>query len=235
MTNTNLKVILSHHHEDLNYLRELNSKKINYHVYSTTLPHSPESLDIKNLVYLKHNKGNEGYKYACFIRDNYESIKSESEDALFLFLHAHFTSVHQTQNILEIIKSEDKVRKIMKDNSLIYYNITREDWYNIFLEEDSLLEDTPATNKKGFSLVKEHFETFFRDEINPLPVPKNLLFKPCAQFFVTKQAILNRSLSFWNNLIESVENTEIENYWHSRILEYCWHYIFTLNEEEPLV
>lgn len=127
----NIQVILSHHGEDLSYLKVLNEEGVIYTVQSTKFGEVPSYA--KNVTNVKINKGYDGHKYNLFIRDNYEKIKNSPEDSYYLFLHAHYESPHQFKSITQIIFEAPSLLKKMQQNKLIYFSVNRPDWLKTFL------------------------------------------------------------------------------------------------------
>ena len=157
--------------------------------------------------YIPFNKVQEVPAYLKYIIDHYECLPEYT-----FFVHGHRQAYHQDAPIDVIIN-----RTILSGQII---NLNRPDWY---------VEITPATNKpdSNWAWVDENWTNIFG---STLKKPDLLSFWPCAQFAVHCSCIQQYPKRFWEYIYAWCIETDLDNWLSSRIMEYCWYYIFTQNE-----
>lgn len=182
------------------------------------IAHYNENLDwVKNLKYdyevisragipkeTPPNKGNEASAYLEFIIKNYYNLPD-----ICIFVHGHRSDWHHKQNI------DEKIENLYFDKS--YQNIN---------------DGNAGMMKEIEALNYLRSKQYLLDYINPNVYPEEIKYKCSAQFYVKKEAILNRTVDFYKNLYDWLMNTSEPTYWSGRFFEYTWHIIFTNNPVE---
>jgi hypothetical protein len=154
----------------------------------------------KNKYNIVKNKGHEATVYLKYIIDHYDKLSEYT-----IFIHCHEHSWHHSGSIVDIINNN-----LNKPHTLTNLN-------NFYLGNMNNLDNTTCD-----------FGIFFRKFILPA-TGKNLLYPNfthgvlgCAQFIVHKSRILLHSKLFYENIFNWLLETEIDNYWTSRFLEWTW-------------
>jgi len=70
------------------------------------------------------------------------------------------------------------------------------------------------------------------DKGKPVPIPEKIAAPCCAQFAVSREAVLARPLEMWVALREWLVETELGSRAAGRVLEYTWHLWFGM---EPVL
>lgn len=154
--------------------------------------------------YIKINKSQECLAYLKFIIENYHDLPLYT-----IFVHGHRNSEHQDDNI------ENKINGLKFDRPII--NLNRPDFYNV-------LSASNEKYQKEWGWLIDNWNDLFG---NALPFPEALGFPACAQFAVHRDCITRHSLDFWLSIFQWALINNLENSVNSRVLEYCWYYLFT--------
>ena len=161
----------------------------------------------KSYNYIEHNKGQEAISYLKYIIDFYNKLPEYN-----IFLHSHNMSYHQDYHMCDILK------RFIIPPSHTYISLNRRDYYNY---------DLKTFHTKEYNFLKNNWA------FSNIEVPEKLSSYCCAQFYVNKRHILNRSLDEYINMYNWLIETTIENFWSSRMFEYMWYKILTNENEEP--
>ena len=138
--------------------------------------------------------GREALPYLTFITDNYATLPD-----VVIFTHGHYQSWHQPEPLVD---------KIMALNLTA---VKREDYVNLRCQqthgctEDSMfyIAHPREEDQRGGKFIKLIWEELMEPEVGPVG---DIIARPCcAQFAVSKQAVLRHSLNFWNSLREPLE------------------------------
>lgn len=174
-----------------------------------------KKLDFDFLIYEKENpnsnynitknKGNEATAYLKYIIDHYELLTEYT-----IFIHCHEISWHHTGSIVDIIHSQTN-----KDHTFTNLN----NYHLGDMEEDL---DESASDLGIF------FRTYIRPAVGSYKMYPNFTKSVlgCAQFIVHKNRILHHSKQFYQNIFDFLLNTEIDNFWSGRFLEWSWELIW---------
>jgi hypothetical protein len=218
-----MDIVVSHYNEDINWTKNLPYKVF---IYSKTIE------DINNNIFKQQsNIGNEATSYLEYIIDNYNNLPE-----YIYFCHGHNESYHQDYSNEFIIKNIDltKIEDFLNINN--YYN------YIDNLRTETILKFHSKTDNKPYRIIIDFFNEI-GSKYKELPNFVNAY--SCAQFFVTRNMILNNSIEFYKNCLDwfysgnglkldSRYNAE-PNVYSSRCFEWIWCYIFTNNKEEKII
>lgn len=179
------------------------------------------------------NLGNEAWSYLRYIINNYNNLPDR-----MLFVHGHETSTHQDCPTWYIANNLNWNLQYMNVNS----RKLEEQFISIFGD----FEDSEKKYRKSYQLW---IEKPWKDIFGDFPIPHTLTFLGHAQFVVSKNYVLRHPVSFYQQILNWLENTTLdedvytgdlfnfnrnESYVSARVLEYTWHYIFTGNPQEEL-
>ncbi len=174
-----------------------------YLLYTRTLAHHP------NLI--PHNKGREAFCYLHFITQYYYELPSEVG-----FFHAHRRSYHQDLPTDYIINN-------YRWGAFGYMNVNRDDWYNVMNAHTNFPTE--------YGWVVDFWKEFASQYLGPLPA--ELCFHPCAQFFVKRERIWLRPPEFYQKCLHWLINTPLDCSVSARVFEYIWHIIMGQPNPEP--
>jgi hypothetical protein len=147
------------------------------------------------------NKGNESSSYLQWIVDNYDNLPDYS-----IFIHAHQTSPHSSGFMDERI------------NTLTFDR----DYCNINVFTHFRLDDFPH----AVQLLHEHKQQI--EEItNRSIVPENLVYRCCAQFYISRACIRQFTREQYQALLDWIMAFPGDHAAPGYILEWTWHVIFT--------
>jgi len=147
------------------------------------------------------NKGNEAAVYMHWIVQNYDDLPPH-----VMFLHAHRFSWHSETDAVHMIKK---------------FRWGEQDYISL-----STSMGTPIPHDaKEWSTIAEVWDSLYAPELG-YPLPEEINCPCCAQFAVTRNAILRRSKNFYQNMLNWLLTTEMETHYSGRVLEHTWHLIF---------
>lgn len=179
------------------------------------------------------NVGSEAWSYIRFIIDNYYNLPDR-----MLFVHGHENSYHQDYTTWYIANNLNWNLEFMNINSRRF-----DEQYISALHD---FEDNERNYRKSYELW---IKNPWNDVFGQFPIPHTLTFLGHAQFVVSKNYVLRHPVSFYQQILNWLENTTLdkdvytgdmcnfnrnESYVSARVLEYTWHYIFTGDPEEYL-
>ncbi|TAQ85715.1 Dephospho-CoA kinase [Chlorociboria aeruginascens] len=163
------------------------------------------------------NKANEVMIYLTYIIDHYYNLSSVN-----IFLHAHRISDH-TNALL----SNDAVETV---NRISTARVLREGYMNLRCHWH---RGCPAhihlgnVEEDGSKLEQGPITTSWRELFPGTRMPRVLSQPCCAQFAVSKEAIVRVEWEQWVKWRQWVVETELSNYFSGRVWEYIWQYVFT--------
>jgi len=171
------------------------------------------------------NKGNEAMAYLTFIIDHYAHLP----DVMF-FHHDHLQAWHQ------LFSSEFELAHLNPET-------VREQGYvsprclpgceNIIELSGDVV---PLADLKGANRdvqISTVLHEFLRDDQGrKMNVPGKIAAPCCAQFAVSREAVLRRPLETWVALRKWLMETELDSRSSGRVLEYTWHLWFGM---EPVL
>ena len=164
-------------------------------------------------------KGNEAMIYLSFIIDNYDNLPWAA-----IFVHGHAEAWHQEDHIVRLILGLNRVALARQG-----YISLRCDWYPSCPAEMQLghhvsVVGGPEFQTKGTeAAISGNWRLLFPDEA----IPETIASPCCAQFAVTRQAIIRRPKADYERLREWLMSSLLENEFSGRIFEKLWAYIFT--------
>ena len=173
------------------------------------------------------NKGQEAPVYFKYILDNYYALPD-----YIIFLHGHETSWHQNKSIVDTVNSlwfgneytniNDTKQKFKLKKDSRGFNIT--DYIdNEQIDTYNIREVMGDDMDKWWKETMEEYFGSFDDKVTTDTC--------CAQFVVSKNAILRHPLSFYEKHYNWLLETDIDNKYTSRFYEWTWKYIFTCNSQ----
>ena len=143
------------------------------------------------------NKGNEASVYLEYICKNYNNLPD-----ICIFIHAHRSDWHHATNM------DKKLNKL--NFKYKYYNIN-----------EAEITTIPLNDNKNYILFNEIEPIIGKVDISKIKYRKS------AQFYVTKELILQHPLEYYKKLLDWLWNNKETSFYTGRIMEYIWHYIFT--------
>lgn len=154
--------------------------------------------------------------YLTYIIDHYDNLADRN-----LFLHGHESSWHQTANISKIIHD-------LNWDYNGYINI------NCHFQSGKHCGADLHPKPRRSNTAKWNNDNVFADTWDKLMKPHGFRSLPssvatpcCAQFLVSKQAILKNSKEFYNDARNLIRYTEHNDDNIGVTMEYLWHIIFT--------
>ena len=152
------------------------------------------------------NRGNEASSYLQFIIQRYDSLPDYT-----IFVHGHRSDWHHKGNM------DEKINSLSFDHP--YYNIN-----DIKAEMKENLGLIHIENYQKFSFILPQVEEILGFELKGTTP---LLWRPSAQFYVSKDTIRSLPLETYKKLYDLLMTTPLETFWSGRVFEWTWHYIFT--------
>lgn len=217
-SDTDVVIVTAHYKEDLNWL--LNSKHPIVMCDKVGADPSPFSPDPK--CSLSFNKGREAGSFLKFIIEYYDALPKH-----VAFIHGHEETYHQRLpfGILEAIDraKKDKYGYISLNNLL---QVTGEDFENTQFSIP-VAKDTWVSEYGVWvhPLIKSAWDEYFKPMLG-YECPKNMRYECCAQFIVSRDAILRHPKSAYEKLFKFVTDPDKDDYKNGFVLEFTWHMIF---------
>jgi hypothetical protein len=210
-----LVVVSAHYKEDLDWL-----KKSDWDVVVCDKPGAqPMNFEANPTCSLDQNRGREASVYLKYIIENYDSLPN-----YIAFIHGHEKDWHQSEDILELIRKAKK-----EEHSYISLN-NRIDFKCDSLPGDirNGQTDDLEINHPSFILLTNKWDTIF-GPILKIPMPSYVRFKCCAQFIVSRDAIIRHSREEYQTLYDFVMDPDESDYYTSIAMEFIWHILFGEN------
>lgn len=157
--------------------------------------------------------------YLSFIIAKYDDLPWAT-----LFVHGHRNdSWHQEDDMLNLMEGLNRVALARQG-----YISLRCDWYPSCPAEmhpeghDAVVWGSEAQQKATQAALAGNWRLMFPDA----PMPETLAAPCCAQFAVTRQAILRRSKAYYEHLREWLLGSALTDEISGRVFEKLWAYIF---------
>jgi hypothetical protein len=221
-SDTELVIVTAHYKEDLNWLK--NSYYPVVLCDKSGADASPFDPDPKCSI--PFNKGREASSYLKFIIEYYDELPK-----YVAFIHGHEDAFHHKLpwGILEAL---DKAKK--NDYNFISLNnilqITCSDYNNISFHSP-IPGNIVRSNVEFHTRIENAWDEYFKPILG-YDCPKNIRHQCCAQFVVSRQAILRNSKSSYEKLYKFMtDGTEHDGHQNGFVMEYVWHMIFGENPD----
>lgn len=157
--------------------------------------------------------------YLSFIIDNYDSLPWSAT-----FVHGHREAWHQEDTIVRLLNDLNRFAL-----SRAGYISLRCDWYPSCpaeirpIHHDVVVWGPAVFRKEVEDAIAGNWRQLFPGE----PLPETIASQCCAQFAVTRQAILRRPKSHYKRIRQWLIDTLLEDDVSGRVLEKLWAYMFT--------
>lgn len=198
---------------DLAWLNLLRQNWMTYE-YDVERPDNPDP----HLRFPK-SRGHEAMVYLSFIIDNYDDLPWCA-----IFIHGHRNDAwHQEDDMVQILSGLNRTALSREG-----YISLRCDWYPSCpaemrpIHQDAVVWGPEAERKSTEAAIAGNWRFLFPDE----DLPETLASPCCAQFAVTRQAILKRPKTDYERLRDWLLGTLLEDSVSGRVLEKLWAYIF---------
>ena len=165
------------------------------------------------------NKGHEAMAYLTYIVDNYETLPS-----ILAFLHPHrsgFLAAWHTDTPLHSNVDALRMLNLTFVQTNGYVNL-RCNWSPGCMEKD---RDNAHVNFERWAEVFERTST----PHGSFPFPGQVAQACCAQFAVSKEAVLKRPRQDYKLMRNWLLTTELSDRKSGRVLEFMWHVIFGMD------
>ena len=187
-----------------------------WHIFQYDV-HNPDNED-PHLRFPK-SKGNEAVVYLSFIIDHYDDLPW-----CMIFIHGHIEAWHQEDYIFNLIDDLNHIALARQG-----YISLRCDWYPSCPAEMRPIHNDaviwgPGLHTKGTeAAIAGNWRMLFPGE----KLPETIASPCCAQFAVTRQAIIKRPKADYERLRSWLMISLLEDYLSGRVLEKLWAYLFT--------
>lgn len=157
--------------------------------------------------------------YLTFIIDNYHDFPPYA-----VFTHGHLDSWHQEGDLIALVRALN-LEALEREK----YIALRCDWYPSCPAEirpfahDAVVWGPGVKRNETEEAIVEAWGQIFPGE----EVPQTLASACCAQFAVTKGAVLSRKLEDYQRMREWLVNTRLVSGVSGRVFEKVWAYMFT--------
>jgi hypothetical protein len=166
------------------------------------------------------NKGNEASVYFKYIVDHYHSLPE-----YVIFVHGHESDWHHKASIVDTIHSlsfQNGYANI-NDTDQTFELCKTSKGFNVknFIKSEQVDEQDVydhGMDEWWREAMEEYFGKFDGKVVSDTC---------CAQFVVSRDAILRHPLSFYEKQYNWLVTTDIENAYSGRFYEWTWKYIFT--------
>lgn len=204
-------VIASTANDDTSWLSQVPSDWTIYN-YVTDAPTSP------NLT-VPVNRGNEAMVYLTYIIDHYDDLPD-----VILFHHSHDKSWHQQlDSVSEVTRLRPSYIQKVGYASLRCLP---------GCENIVTLKGAKIGNFGDFKRLPRNvhlatlLDAFLEEEDKGETVPEKLAAPCCAQFAVSREAVMHREREWWEDLRGWLMNTPLESINSGRLMEHTWHMWF---------
>ena len=171
------------------------------------------------------NKGREATPYLTYIIDSYSALPE-----IIVFLHPHAISAWHIDN-----KEQSNIQSV-RDLQLAF--VVKQGYVNLRCNplpgcggEVELFRDPPLSEHFVEKDMPEAWKRMFGD----VELPKKVGVACCAQFAVTKEAVLRRSKEDYERYRQWVWDTDLSDARSGRVMEFLWHIIFGQNAVQYVV
>ncbi|KAF2757113.1 hypothetical protein EJ05DRAFT_493519 [Pseudovirgaria hyperparasitica] len=191
--------------------------------------------DVKSVIYkvddptaeftVPMNKGHEGMVYLTYLIDNYDNLPD-----VMAFMHAHKIAWHNND-----LFASDAAQML---RALSAPHVKRQGYFNMRCHWDPGCPDWmhpyDPSNRTDISKPEERELALAFKQIFPnRDVPETIATPCCAQFALSKEAVLKVPIERLEAYRQWIINTPLHDLVSGRVWEYLWHYIFT--EYTPVV
>ncbi len=159
------------------------------------------------------NKGNEASSFLEYIINNYDSLSPYT-----IFVHGHRSAWHHMANMDERLKSLPLVHRYSCFNDLPPVKLLTLDWPGFVMKN--------ITAGQEAAIYLERYMPQLSAILGPINMYK-LIYKPCAQFYVSRDAICSRKKETYQQLYDFLMACPEPAIISGRIFEWLWHFIFT--------
>lgn len=165
------------------------------------------------------SKGHEAMIYLSYIIGNYEQLPWGA-----IFMHGHPEAWHQEATAAQLVQGLNRTALALQG-----YVSLRCDWYPSCpgemrpIHHDAVVWGPEANTKGTEAAIANNWRLLFPDE----PLPETIASPCCAQFAVTRQAIVRRPKEDYERLREWLITSLLEDELSGRVLEKLWAYILT--------
>lgn len=200
-SNVDLLIVTAHFNEDLAWLT-----KAPYPVVMCDKPGAAHSPFTPSFCIVEKNLGREASAFLRFIVMFYDKLPEH-----VAFIHGHERAWHQDFDIINEIKCAN-----FKDYDFIKLSrIFPDDWK----------DDHNDTQKRIFDIIafywKDYFEPYLQRQ-----APKMLMHACCAQFIVSRKAILRHPKEAYEKWYGLSLTTQYDTWDVGVMFEFIWHIIF---------
>jgi len=186
----------------------------------TTYPYDVDKPDNPDpRLRLPMSKGHEAMVYLSFIIDNYDELPWST-----MFVHGHMEAWHQEDIIIRLLRDLN-LNALAREG----YISLRCDWYPSCPKEirpvdrDAVIWGPGVHRKQLEDAIAGNWRQIFPDE----KLPRTISSQCCAQFGVTRQAILRRPKTDYERMRQWLIDTLMIDDMSGRVFEKLWAYIFT--------
>ncbi|KAL1303194.1 hypothetical protein AAFC00_006617 [Neodothiora populina] len=182
-------------------------------------PYNVDDRNTPSRLAIPANTGHEAMVYLTFIINNYEFLPPHA-----VFVHGHRDSWHQEADIVHLLKAL-RIQALQE----VGYVPLRCDWYPSCpaeinpITKDGVVWGPGVHRQDAEDAIAEVWETFFPG----VDIPHTIASQCCAQFAVTREAILRRPKEQYIIMREWLLNTDLHDDISGRVLEKLWAYIMT--------
>ena len=165
------------------------------------------------------SKGRESMVYLSFIIDHYDKLPWA-----IVFVHGHREAWHQEDEILSLTRSLNRIALARHG-----YISLRCDWYPSCPAEmrpvhgDSAIWGPDVFKKGTEAAIAGNWRFLFPND----PLPETIASPCCAQFAVTRQAVMKRPKADYLRLRDWLMSSLLEDYLSGRVIEKIWAFLFT--------
>jgi hypothetical protein len=193
--------------EDISWVQKELPADIKMALYSVDDPTAP--------LHTNANKGHEAMVYLSYIIEHYDKLSDVT-----MFFHAHQKADHNN-----LFLENDSARTIRQ---LDLANVMKSGYINTRCELKYGCPAGPFATEVDFNKPEEKFMTAETwSELNLVDTAPTIIgVSCCAQFAVSRNAILARPLSNYIHYRDWLLNSTMPDSMTGRVFEYSWHFIF---------
>ena len=157
--------------------------------------------------------------YLSYIIDHYDDLPWA-----VIFMHGHLESWHQEDNAVRLLGGLNRIALARQG-----YISLRCDWYPSCpaeirpIKHDAVVWGPEADTKVTEAAIAGNWRLMFPGE----KLPETIASPCCAQFAVTRQAIIKRPKEDYERLRKWLVDSLLEDNHSGRVMEKLWAYLFT--------
>jgi hypothetical protein len=166
-------------------------------------------------LHTKINKGHEAMVYLSYIIEHYHQLSDVT-----IFFHAHQRAKHNN-----VFLDNDSAKTILQLDLL---NVMRSGYINTRCELKWGCPAAPFATEIDLNQPEEKFMTReLWSQLNMVDTAPDVIgVSCCAQFAVSRNAILARPISHYMHYRDWLLNSTLPDSMSGRVFEYSWHFIF---------